>query len=183
MRIGISGAQSVGKTTLLNALRSESIFSDFKYCTEVTRRVSSYGLSINENGSDVTQRLIMQEHIVNIFMNDKMITDRTSLDGLAYTHYLAETKKVSPQAYEYSLKVFKRLQSSYDIQFYIKPEFKIEDDGVRSVDTYFRDRIVTIFDEIIEEYKIPVVYLSGSVRERVQQVIDAYKKMENNSVN
>ena len=37
MRIGITGAQSVGKTTLLNALRSEKLFSEnnFVICDEV----------------------------------------------------------------------------------------------------------------------------------------------------
>lgn len=174
MRIGISGAQSVGKTTLLNALRSEEVFSSFKFCIEVTRRVNSYGLLINENGDDTTQRLIMQEHIVNMFMNDKMITDRTSLDGLVYTQYLAENKKVTPSAYDHALKVFKKLQPRYDIQFYIKPEFEIENDGVRSIDTFFRDRVVRIFEETIKEHDINVVYVTGSVRDRVQQVIDAY---------
>ena len=75
MRIAISGAQSVGKTTLINALRSEKALKDYTFCTEVTRRVGSYGLPINEDGTDITQRLIMQEHIVNYFMNDNMICD------------------------------------------------------------------------------------------------------------
>lgn len=174
MKIGISGAQSVGKTTLLNALRSEECFSSYKFCTEVTRRVKSYGLSINENGNDTTQRLIMQEHIVNMFMNDRMVADRTSLDGLVYTQYLAENKKVTQAAYDHALKVFLKLQSKYDIQFYIKPEFEIENDGVRSIDKFFRDRVVRIFDETIKEHDIEVVYVTGSVRDRVQQVIDAY---------
>lgn len=178
MRIGISGAQSVGKTTLLNALRSEKQFIDYTFCNEVTRRVQSYGLSINENGSDLTQRLIMQEHVVNVFMNDKMITDRTSLDGLVYTQYLVENKKANHYAYDQALKIFNKVQPRYDIQFYIKPEFEIQNDGVRSVDKFFRDRIVTIFDETIRLNNLPVVYLTGSVRERVQQVIDECAKKE-----
>ena len=80
MKIGITGAQSVGKTTLLNALRSEKLFKDYVICDEVTRRVKSYGLPINEEGTDITQRLIMNEHIVNVFMYGNMLTDRTALD-------------------------------------------------------------------------------------------------------
>lgn len=178
MRLGISGAQSVGKTTLLNALRSEKVFADFKFCNEVTRRVQSYGLLINENGNDVTQRLIMQEHIVNVFMYNDMITDRTALDGVVYTRYLLDNGKVTQKAYDHALEVFKALQHRYDVQFYIKPEFEIENDGVRSVDRFFRDRVVTIFEETIEQHNIPVVYLTGSVRDRVQQIIDEYNKKE-----
>ena len=178
MRIGISGAQSVGKTTLLNALRSEKQLIDYTFCNEVTRRVQGYGLSINENGSDLTQRLIMQEHVVNVFMHYKMITDRTSLDGLVYTQYLVESNKATQHALDQAKKIFEKVQPRYDIQFYIKPEFEIENDGVRSVDKFFRDRIVALFDENIWYYKVPIVLLYGSVRERVQQFIDECNKKE-----
>ena len=77
MKLGISGAQSVGKTTLLNALRSERGLLGFTICDEVTRRVKGYGLPINEDGTDVTQNLIMQEHIVNVFMYDIKTSIRT----------------------------------------------------------------------------------------------------------
>ena len=57
--------------------------------------MKGYGLPINEDGTDVTQNLIMQEHIVNVFMYDNIITDRTALDGLVYTSYLHRNGKVS----------------------------------------------------------------------------------------
>lgn len=171
MRIGICGAQSVGKTTLLNALRSEKLLNDFRVCNEVTRRVNSYGLPINENGSDITQRLIMQEHIVNVFMYSDFITDRTALDGVVYTRYLHENGHVSEETMTYATEVFSKLRAYYDIMFYIKPEFEIKNDGVRSIDLKFRDRIVELFDEYIDVFKVPVVVLSGSVRERVDAAI------------
>jgi nicotinamide riboside kinase len=182
MRIGISGAQSVGKTTLLNALRSEQLFKKYKICDEVTRRVKSYGLFINENGNDLTQRLIMQEHIVNIFMNDSLITDRTALDGLVYTNYLREKDKVSLEAVKYAYKVFDKCIDHYDLIFYMSPEFDVEDDGVRSTDKEFRDKIVHMFEATIESQDIEVVRLTGSVRERTQQVIDAFSKKESEYV-
>ena len=70
MRIGITGAQSVGKTTLLNALRSERMLSQYTVCDEVTREIKEMGFDINEAGSDLTQILIMQKHIANVFMYD-----------------------------------------------------------------------------------------------------------------
>lgn len=171
MRIGISGAQSTGKTTLLNALRSEPYFKDFSICNEVTRRVQSYGLPINEDGTDVTQQLIMNQHIVNLVMHDNMITDRTSLDGYVYTYYLRETSKVKRETLEYAKSVMLKTIDKYDLLFYIPPEFDIKNDGTRSINTFFRDRVVLLFEEAIRQFELPVVRLTGSVRERVQSVL------------
>lgn len=178
MRIGIAGAQSVGKTTLLNALRSEKMFQDMRVCNEVTRRVMSYGLPINEQGNDVTQKLIMQEHIVNVFMYENFITDRTALDGVVYTKYLHENGKVNDETMTFATDVFVKLYPKYDIMFYIEPEFEIQNDGIRSIDMNFRNRIVQIFKEYFEIYSLPAITLSGSVRERVEQAIQAFKEKE-----
>jgi GTPase SAR1 family protein len=146
MKIGITGAQSVGKTTLLNALRSEKLFKDYVICDEVTRRVKSYGLPINEEGTDITQRLIMNEHIVNVFMYGNMLTDRTALDGLVYSAYLYNKNQISANTLKYVREVFNKVWHSYDYVFYIEPEFEIVDDGVRSINKQFRDEIAELFE-------------------------------------
>lgn len=179
MKIAISGAQSVGKTTLLNALRSEEALKNYKFCFEVTRRVKGYGLNINEDGDDTTQKLIMQEHIVNAFMYDDMIADRCALDGLVYSHYLAENKKITQKTYDFAEKVYNKLMPMYDLVFYIPPEFEIEEDGTRSINKFFRDRIVGLFDQYIKEHDIELIYLRGSVRERVDTVLKFIKEVEN----
>ena len=171
MKIGITGAQSTGKTTLLNALRSEPCFKEYSICDEVTRRVQSYNLPINEMGNDTTQRLIMQEHIVNVFMHDDLITDRTALDGLVYTRYLFEQGRLKEDTLKYAEDVFERVWFQYDYVFFIEPEFSIEDDGVRSIDLKFRDSIVSYFHNEIVERKLNVVYITGSVRQRVNTVL------------
>mgnify|MGYP006272599225 FL=1 len=176
MRIGITGAQSVGKTTLLNALRSEALFKDYNVCNEVTRRVQSYGLPINEDGVDTTQRLIMNEHIYNVFMFNNMITDRTSLDGIVFSEYLFRHNKIHIDTLIHAKDVHKKVWLNYDHVFYIAPEFKIVDDGVRSVNYAFRDEIVSIFDETIKSLSLNVSVVSGSVRERVEQVISKIKE-------
>ena len=172
MRIGITGAQSVGKTTLLNALRSEKLFKDYVICDEVTRRVKGYGLPINEDGTDNTQRLIMNEHIVNVFMNGNMLTDRTALDGLVYSTYLFKNNQINNNTMKYVKEVFHKVWYSYDYVFYIEPEFDIVDDGVRSINKQFRDEIAELFEYIIEKENLSMLRVKGSVRNRVNTIID-----------
>lgn len=175
MRVGISGAQSVGKTTLLNALRSEDTFKDFQVCDEVTRRVKSYGLNINESGNDNTQKLIMNEHIYNVFMFDNILTDRTVLDGLVYTKYLYINGRVEKSTLDHAFKVFLKVMPLYDHVFYIKPEFDIIDDGVRSTNTKFRDDILELFEQTIRATGVKVKYVGGSVRTRVETIVNIVK--------
>lgn len=170
MKIGISGAQSVGKTTLVNALHEEDTFRFIPLCTGLTRRVQSYGLKINEGGTDTTQRLIMQEHIVNMFMHNSFIADRTALDGVVYSRYLYNKGQIGLHTYDFAVDVFKKVQPYYNFQFYIKPEFDIENDGVRSVDIEFRDEIDSIFRYFITQYNLNVFSLFGTVEERIMQI-------------
>ncbi len=171
MRIGITGAHSVGKTTLLNALRSELLFKDFAICNEVTREVKEMGFDINESGNDQTQLMIMQKHIVNIFMNDNMVTDRIALDCLVYSTYLNMKGKISNNTMTKIKHMYNRIMPHYDYIFYIRPEFDIVDDGVRSIDVSFRDGVVDLFEGYISESKLKVYPLTGSVRNRVDTLM------------
>lgn len=172
MRIGLTGAQSVGKTTLLNALRSEKFFKDYAICDEVTRRVKSYGLPINEGGTNVTQRLVMNEHIVNIFMHENMLADRISLDGLVYTLYLHKKGQIDNNTLVYVNEIFNKTIKYYDGIFYLEPEFDIVDDGTRSVNKEFRNEIIDLFESSIAKNKLNVVRVRGSVRNRVDTIIN-----------
>lgn len=171
VRVAFSGAQSTGKTTLLNALRDSADFKDCKFWDEITRQIKEQGFEINEQGTDATQLKIMQEHKRRVSVKDSglVIFDRCSLDGLVYTQYLYNRGQLTKETLDEATKVFEETISSWDAIFFLRPEFEIVDDGVRSVNVEFHRNIVFLFDHFIKKYNLQVIQLTGSVEDRVNQ--------------
>ena len=168
IKICLSGAQSSGKTTLLNALRGDSFFRGrYSFLTEITRRVQEQGFTINEKGTDATQRAIMEEHSRRARSPYDAVIDRCSLDGVVYTHYLFNHGQVTEETLKYAQTIFLHTIYKYHYIFYTDPNIPLVDDGVRSVNKEFKDEIVTLFNEYIIVYVLPVIVLKGSVQERL----------------
>jgi nicotinamide riboside kinase len=180
MIISFTGAQSTGKSTLLERCREE--FGDkFIYFPEITRNLKrDLGVAINEAGNDITQCLIMSEHIKNNILADHYfkseskdaIFDRCVLDGLVYTIWLWDEKKVSEWVVDYALKIFEELIANTDVIFYTDPaDVLLVDDGERSVNIKFRNDVIAIFDDLIKQDTTNrVVILSGTVEERMHTI-------------
>ena len=164
MKIGISGVHGSGKTTLLN----NEMFRSCTKCDEVTRTVKKeYNVEINEQGNDVTQKLIMREHMANLILNHRMVTDRTVIDCMAYTHYLYDNKQVSKDTLDYISMCYSKLVRKYDLIFYLVPvEDEIADDGVRSTNVEFRDKMIEYFEKYINHFN--VVKVKGDYKERIR---------------
>jgi nicotinamide riboside kinase len=178
MKIAFTGAQSTGKTTLLQAVKSNEEFRyKYEFIDEITRRMVKKGLKINEAGGNTTQLLIMNEHIKNLLYQN-VIMDRCVLDGVVYTDWLHWEGKVQTWVWEYAKNVFDHYVNRYDVIFYLKPEFDIVDDGVRSVDISFRDEIVQRFERYIKHVKVPIVTLSGTVEQRLEQFYNTLEQYE-----
>lgn len=176
MKFAISGAQSTGKSTLVNELSHLQRYNDYVFYGGLTRKLQNQGFKINTEGDDATQLHIISKHIER-FLPEKVITDRCALDGYVYTLYLYKKQKVTQQTLAIAESVFTNL--AYDIIFYIKPEFKIVDDGVRSVDIQFQTDIVNLFDEVFESFNIQPIILSGSIPQRVAQFNENVDKYTN----
>lgn len=179
MLISFSGAQSTGKTTLLKHLEECNDGDDlpFKFVPEVTRLVKrKYDLPINEDGTDVTQLLIIGEHLRNAYRSDSQgdysyILDRCALDGLVYTHWLCDKRKVGMNVYNFAEYIFSLTIQKYDVIFYTSPDdVKLEADGERSDNASFRNEIIELFERYIKTRDINVVVLAGTVEERLQTI-------------
>lgn len=172
MIVSFSGAQSTGKTTLLNHLREKNCHIAF--VPEVTRLVKrTYNLPINEDGSDVTQLMIMTEHLRNAFMfsdNQHVILDRCALDGLVYTQWLYNEGKVDISTLKVAHTIYNQIISRYDLIFYTSPDdVLLTDDGERSIDEKFRHGIIEIFKGHVATYP-NIITLRGTVEERLKTI-------------
>lgn len=176
MKVSFSGAQSTGKSTLLQICKE--IYKDYKFVDEVTRYVRrTYDVKINEMGNDETQLYILAEHIKNhLNAETNVMLDRCILDGYVYTKYQVNNNKVSDQVLQAFNSVFNILMDKIDLIFYTDPnDVKLVDDGERSVDIQFRDDIINIFEDLIT-YKLSptnkekIVRLSGTVEERLKTI-------------
>ena len=184
MIFSFTGAQCTGKTTLLKHLYKENGMYPFEFVPEVTRLIKrEYNMHINESGDDLTQLLIMTEHVRNIFRDgaDRLlrgvhqIFDRCALDGIVYSHYLLNKGKINRATYDACDLMYKKLINKYDVIFYTShKDVKLVDDGERSVDNIFRNDIIGLFDMYLQYDLIKdgpkVVILKGTVEERLESI-------------
>lgn len=178
MIVSFTGAQSTGKTTLLNILKEKN--KDIKFVDEVTRRIKrDYNLPINEDGNNLTQFMIMADHISNMYRKydgELVILDRCVVDGLVYTQWLFANRKVNSAMNDIAIDIYNSLYDKYDIIFYTDPaDVGLVDDGERSADKKFRDDIINSFEHRIKELN-NVVVLSGTVEERLDTVKKTFEK-------
>jgi len=174
MKIVITGAQSTGKSTLLNYIKKSELrdakLKGFSFIDELTRQLKESGIVINENGNNLTQLLTVTTHIQNI-VKPNFISDRCILDALVYTAWMHEEGKVDDWVLEFAKQSCRVILKEYSHIFYLRPEFDLVDDGVRSSNIQFRDKITDLFEEYITNYNIEskVIVLTGTVEERYKQ--------------
>ena len=171
MRIGLCGTMSVGKTTLVNALKQLDQFKDYNFATERSEYLMNIGIPLNTDSTLKGQTVFLAERCAEL-MKDNIITDRTILDVIAFTNSAKSIDYKDKEIFEQYAVEFLR---EYDYIFYISPEgIGIEDNGVRETDEYYRDLIDFSITTLIKRYghrinNIEVI--KGSTEERIEQML------------
>ena len=182
MIITFTGTQSVGKSTLLTALKADENYKDWYFEPEITRSLKEkFKLNINEAGNSITQLCVLNSHLENVLKHrdNNVVLDRCIVDGLVYTTYQYMTEKIDADVYIHAKYMFNLLINKYDIIFHIEPEFDVVDDGIRSIDTKFRNTIASLIREALPSYTGKLVKLTGTVEERLAQINETLIKFKN----
>ena len=170
MRIGLCGTMSVGKTTLVKAL-SEQVeqFKGYKFTTERSKYLNSLGIPLNHETTIEGQTVFLAERVTEL-MQDRLITDRTILDVMAFTNCAKKVSYIDGDAFaEYASRFVKQ----YDYIFYISPDgMEIEDNGIRETDAKYRKEIDEEIQKLLLKYRPVYFELKGTTEERINQMME-----------
>ena len=170
MKIGLCGTMSVGKTTLVNALKELPEFKDYMFRTERSKELMAQGVPLNTDSTLKGQCVFLAERATEL-MQENIITDRTIIDVMAFARASKSMDHVEKYNFE---QLATLLIKEYDYIFYINPEgVDMEDNGVRETDIEYRnliDFIITNFIKnksfLIKNYGI----LEGPTEQRIEQM-------------
>ena len=173
MKIGFCGTMSVGKTTLVNALKELPEFKGYNFATERSKYLSSLGIPLNHETTIEGQTIFLAERVTEL-MHENLITDRTIIDVMAFTNCAKRVSYLDGDAFkEYA----KRFVKQYDFIFYISPEgLGIEDNGVRETNAEYRKEIDEEIQKLLFECR-PIFYtIMGSADARIAQILKTIKR-------
>ncbi len=172
MKIGLCGTMSVGKTTLVNALKDLPQFATYNFATERSKYLNNLGIPLNTDSTLKGQTVFLAERCAELIQTD-IITDRTIIDVIAFTLNAKSIPHQDKDIFETYASEFIR---DYDYIFYISPYgLEIEDNGVRETDEHYRDLIDFTITTLIKRYGHRcknVEKISGSTDERIEQILN-----------
>jgi len=159
---------SVGKTTLVNALKELSEFKNYTFRTERSKYLMEMGVPLNTD-STLKGQLVFAAERVSELMQEKVITDRTVIDVIAFANL---SKSMTKGEKFYFTATIQPLMNEYDILFYVSPEgVEIEDNGIRETNAEYR---MAIDKEIRSQLQMhggkKIITIKGTVKERIEQV-------------
>lgn len=174
MKIGLCGTVSVGKTTLVKSLLELDEFKDYNGFVERSKYLNDLGVPLNLDSTIKGQLIFMAERARELFF-DNLITDRTIWDVSAFT--------LAAKSIDYHQKINlitsgMLLSNEYDIVFYVSPEgVNIEDNGIRTTDSKYRDEIDNNIKTLLGLYKPKhLVEIKGSTEERIKIILNEISK-------
>lgn len=185
MVVCLTGSHSTGKSTLVEFFRGKEGFVCIDSVTRSTISDKERKIDGNEN-LDASQLKMMDaiiqklneiikasvEHNQNVYL-----TDRSVLDFLAYSKCFKDRGLLSEEVFDKIRENIEPYINRMDLFVYLKPEFGIVDDGVRSLDETLRSDVDLEIERLLFWHKVKAIKITGSVKERVNQIKEAINRL------
>lgn len=162
MKIAITGAMGVGKTTFANML---SAVTGIYVLPEVARDMIQEGYTLDHGATEEFETIMVNRQML-LELDDDFIADRGIIDILAYCMILFEDNQELLNLINNKLS-----EAEYDVVFYMAPEFPIEDDGIRSTDIKLQKQIDEAIKGILSVGNFKWFQLTGSKEKRVKKAL------------
>jgi nicotinamide riboside kinase len=169
MRIGLAGTMSVGKTTLVKALAELPQFKDYFIATERSKYLRDLGIPLNTDSTLRGQFVFLAERASEL-LRDDVLTDRTIWDVCAFTLGATSIDEFSKRDFVQSAM---NLRNYYDLVIYVSPVgVEVEDNGVRTTDLDYRNKIDTVIKLSLEEFKPnKLIMVEGTTEQRIATIL------------
>lgn len=169
MKIGLCGTVSIGKTTLVKELAKLDFFKDYHVATERSKYLRDQGIALNTDSTIKGQFVFAAERSLEL-LRDNVLTDRTIYDVCAFT---LSAHSIDWYDKRNLVEAFLTLRHEYDLIIYVSPEgIPIEDNGVRTTDPEYRNKIDFVIREMLIEYPPKkLIEVKGSTEERINTII------------
>lgn len=178
-KINLCGSSGTGKTTLIEAMKSDPCFEGWTFFTNVVRDLHKQGYEINEKSNSSTQRLIFEqyEEILMKMSFQPSIADRSIVDVAAFTSMLFDQMAIGDDDFmnmsqeEFAQrKIVTKRKDDLPLLVYLPIEFEVEDDGERLVDELLRQDFDNKIQQILQNDNISYLKVTGTVEERLNQI-------------
>lgn len=178
IRLAVVGTHSVGKTTLVHALRDALAGQcDVAILPEVAREMASKGFKLNTDITEYGAITYAREYLrrEREVVADVVLSDRSSLDLLAYLT-VNRSHKIRTGVLSMIREVAYLESLRFDEYLYLPIEFPLSMDALRPADVTYQKAVDTEIVSLLSSMRVKWTPVQGTVAERVQVVISIIER-------
>ncbi len=168
IRIALSGAPGVGKTSVLDELSTRFRGHRVAVSKEIARNLVKAGFRINKESQAEDYFAFLTFHLKRTreLDGDLIFFDRTLIDVLCFMEVNGNAsdwlKNLTDELIQWQVTLF----SSY---FYIPPEFKVKPDGFRATEQIYIEKFDATLRSKLGRYFPGFITLRGTLEDRLSQ--------------
>jgi nicotinamide riboside kinase len=166
-KIAIIGSHGVGKTTLIQRLKT--LYPELNFIDEVARDLQiKYGKSTRDMSDLEKSKFQLEALQIQIDKEKKLdsyISDHCAISYLPYSTELAVFDELKSMIRSEYLPILKELTV-----LYIPIEFGLENDGLRFTTDEYQQYIDETLVDLLHKYNLKYTTIIGTVEERLEQI-------------